>query len=490
MEKLKSLDEFPYHLGDFKSLIPLTVPDAEAYTHQKGVNFIKVVPDELPEVELLTPLNDLHSESWKKLHAPLMNLSVSGNIQPKNCYPRTFPGPIIPGPLHTEQYVGSTSWELFNYVLTIPQRVIDIDKIDYNPIRGYFYNREKPTVELSNIEPPQNWLWDVKVPDIKQFQLSSSGDQESPETLLNRRGQIIQKLNTETDLFWSKFSIDQNLNQSSETLKMLELVQIVQSPFVKNSISDGAVDTANFILDHYKKIGAGKNILPLLFQIESSVMYAQTMSEREIIAKGFYGHSWIEVAKTNVENLRSTELVDEKRAIAEIVNLVNRGWAPIIVDEKINNTDGSHRGIAVRVWDLLKATGPSDFSDSKFQNHVKSFVDSRSDMKGLTLRETLRVTQELLVNPQFAEQKKAIFDALPNYPHVKYIPTIFLREQEACCVVKVPFDQKGEVIGVDPFVTFTLTNDRSDLALGSRGPYHRTDKSPAPWFNVFALQNI
>lgn len=490
MENLRVFDEYPYRLGDFKSSIPLTVPDAEAYTHQKGVNFIKVIPDELPEIELLTPLNDLHSESWKKLHAPLINLSVNGNSQPENCYPKTFPGPIIPGPRHTEQYVGSTSWELFNYILTIPQRVIDIDKIDYNPVRGYFYKGDKPTIELSDIRPPEDWLWDIKVPDIKQFQLASSRVQESSESLSNKREQIINKLNIETDIFWAKFSIYQNLNQRSETLKMLELVQIVQSPFVKNFISDGAVDTANFILDHYKKIGVDKNILPLLFQIESSVMYAQTMSEREIIAKGFYGHSWIEVAKTNVEDLRSTELVDEKRAIAEILNLTNRGWAPVIVDEKINNTDGSHRGIAVRVWNLLKVAGSLDFSDPKFQTHVKSFINSRTDMKGLTLRETLRVTQELLTNPQFTEQKEAIYNALPNHPYIKYIPTIFLREQEACCVVKVPFDQEGEVIGVDPFVTFTLTNDRSDLALGSRGPYHRTDKSPAPWFNVFALQNI
>ncbi len=489
MEKLNVYEEFPYKLGEFKSTVPVTAPDSEAYTNQKGVNFINVVPDDLPEVEILTPLNDLHSESWKKLHAPLINLSVYGNLNPENYYPRTFPGSIIPGPKHTEQYVGSTSWELFNYILTIPQRVIDIDNLDYNHTRGYFYKGERPPIELSDIPSPEKWSWEIDIPTLKQLQLTTSGTKESPEVLSNKKGRIIAKLNEEANSFWNNFS-KENPKSNLDTLKMLELIQVVQSPFVKNTISEDAIETANYILDHYKKRGVDKNILPLLFQIESSVMYAQTMSEREVIAKGFYGHSWIEVAKTDVEDLRSTELVDEKRAIAEVINLINRGWAPIIVDEKTNNTDGSHRGIAVRVWDLLKIMGDSDHLSNSAQVNTKAFINSRRDMKGLTLRETLRVTQELLTNTAYSEQKKFIMDSLENHPYIKYVPTIFLREQEACCVVKVPFDQKGEVIGVDPFVTFTLTNEKSNLALGSRGPYHRTDKTPAPWFDVFALQNI
>lgn len=496
MEKLRTSDQFPYSLGKFKSLIPLGAPDAEAYTTQKGVSFINVVPNDLPEVELSTSLTDLHNESWRIIHAPLINLSVYGNFDPKNCYPRTFPGPIISGPKHTEQYVGSTSWELFNYVLTIPQRIIDIDKLSFNNASGYSYSGERPVIELSDIPSPEKWFWDVAIPKLKQLQLGGTLLNEDPRVLFNKKGKIMKRLYSETKAFWQKFTPGDPPSQRAETKKMLGLIQIIQTPFVKNDISENAIQTANAILSHYFNLGIDKNILPLLFQIESAVMYAQTMSERDIVARGFYGHSWIEAAKTNVEDLRSTELVDEKRAIIEIVNLINRGWAPIIVDERLNNTDGSHRGIAVRVWDLLKSMyeagikDPTDVINPKVQLAIKSFINSRKDMNGLTLRETLRVAQELLTNPIYQEHRKTIFDALPTHPYIKYVPTILLREQEACCVVKVPFDQEGKIIGVDPFITFTLTNNKNDMALGSRGPYHRTDKSPAPWFNVFSLQKV
>ena len=109
-------------------------------------------------------------------------------------------------------------------------------------------------------------------------------------------------------------------------------------------------------------------------------MYAHHMNQREVIARGFFGHSWIEVARTPIENLRSTEIVDEKRAVDEVVNLVTRGWAPIITDENSNNTDGSHRGIATRVWSLLKNIYSTDHD---FNKKVEEFVSSRKDMQGV-----------------------------------------------------------------------------------------------------------
>lgn len=495
MEVLKTQSEFPFKLGKFSSKVRVVAPDAQAYLDQKGVNFINVTTDQLPEVEISTPLNDLHSPSWKMIHAPLINLAVSGT-KSENYYPRTFPGPIVSGPKLTEQYVGSTSWELFQHMLTIPQRVIDVDKLRFNKDIGYTYEGEKPVIELSDIALPDKWFWNVAVPNLKQLQLGTSTTDIDATTVNLRANKIVKKLQQTTDVFWDNFSINGDDTQQRRVKMMLSLIQIVQTPFVKNDISEDAVETANSILVHYKKMDQKENILPLLFQIESSVMYAQAMSEREVIARGLYGHSWVEVAKTKVEDLRSTELVDEKRAIVEIVNLINRGWAPIVVDEKMNNTDGSHRGIAVRVWNLLKdmtnagIKDLTDISDPDMQEVVKTYIATNKDMKGLTLRETLRVAEELLTNPLYCNHRKEIFGAIPLNPNIKFIPTVLLREQEACCVVKVPFDQKGEIIGVNPFITHTLTDGRNDLALGSRGPYHRTDKTPLPWFDVFSLQTI
>ena len=260
--------------------------------------------------------------------------------------------------------------------------------------------------------------------------------------------------------------------------------------FARETIPDEVLLTAKNILDHYSSAKTPVALLPLLFQIESSLMFGYHNSKRDVFAKGIFGHSWIEASRSPVIELKSTELVDGKRAIDEVVNLIVRGWAPIITDERLNNTDGSHRGIAARIWSLMKHLDylPTTPHDARFQKTVSNFVASRPDMAGLTLRESLRVAQILLFSEEYSQQRRLIFGATFDNPDVQFVPTILLREQEACCVVKSPFDNDGVLTGVDPFVTYTLTNGRSDLALGSRGPYHRTDKSPAPWINVFELQ--
>ena len=128
--------------------------------------------------------------------------------------------------------------------------------------------------------------------------------------------------------------------------RILSLIQLVQTPYVRETIPDGVLQTAKDILDHYTSTNIPVALLPLLFQIESSLMFGYHNSRRDVFAKGIFGHSWIEASCSPVVDLKSTELVNEKRAIDEVVNLIVRGWAPIITDERLNNTDGSHRGIA------------------------------------------------------------------------------------------------------------------------------------------------
>ena len=454
----------------FQSTINFTAPDAEAYHNQKGVVFIncnvEAIADVAPKID--KSQTSWIGQSWDQFHGPIISAVLNGSLNKNVLYPRTFPGPVISGPKHLNQIIGSTAWDVFNHMLTIPERVIDIDRLD---------QLCPPTLEYTPIPKIEKWIWAIDQPILTQMQLTIPETQLSGDELREKQEKLIGYVSAKVNEFI--------VSGEKMTRELLELVQLVQSPFVKNEIPDHVVATASEILKKYLLNNKTKNFLPAIFQLESSIMYAHHMNQREVIARGFFGHSWIEVARTPIENLRSTEIVDEKRAVDEVVNLVTRGWAPIITDENSNNTDGSHRGIAARVWSLLKNIYSTDHD---FNKKVEEFVSSRKDMQGLTLRETLRVTQELLTNVKYSKELNLILEALPNKPDVKFVPTILLREQEACCVVKNPFDQEGRIIGVDPFVTFTLTNGRSDLALGSRGPYHLTDKTPAPWFDVFAIQ--
>lgn len=464
---------------EFQSNINFTFPDVEAYHDQKGVRFINcnvvAFTDVAPKID--NNLTSWMGKSWEQFHGPLISAVLNGTSNHGVLYPKTFPGPVISGPKHLNQTVGSTAWDVFNHMLTIPERVIDIDKL------GQLC---PPTLEYTPILNPENWIWTIGAPNLTQMQLTIPETQPTNNELNQKKEKLIGYVNNQVNAFIAKGKDMTPDEFQKNTRGLLELVQLVQSPFVRNEIPDCVVVTASAILEKYLLENNTGNFLPAIFQLESSLMYAYHMSQRDVVAQGFFGHSWIEVAKTLIEELRSTEIVDEKRVIDEVVNLVQRGWAPIITDENTNNTDGSHRGIAARVWSLLKHIHSCD---RDFNQKIEEFVSSRSDMKGLTLRETLRVTQELLTDVKYSKELNLILEALPNKPDVKFVPTILLREQEACCVVKNPFDNEGRIIGVDPFVTFTLTNGRNDLALGSRGPYHRTDKTPAPWFDIFALQN-
>lgn len=477
----------------FSSRVNFSKPDGEAYTRQKGVHFIEANPLEVPEsIEL--PLAEVlwMGEAWNLFHGRVIALTASGHYSHQDrLFPRPFPGPIVPGPAHTEQYIGSSAIEIFDYLLTIPERVVDPSRITFNEVTGeYCYDASLPDLEFTPIPLLDDWIWDVPQPVLTQMQLTKPSP-ISHDDLSRRKYGIFSLLESESDNInlenWS--SLGNNLKLEF-VKRVLSLIQLVQTPYVRETIPNEVLQTAKDILDHYASTKTPVALLPLLFQIESSLMFGYHNSRRDVFAKGTFGHSWIEASCSPVIDLKSTELVNEKRAIDEVVNLIVRGWAPIITDERLNNTDGSHRGIAARIWSLMKHLDylPTNPRDAYFQQTVSNFVGSRPDMTGLTLRESLRVAQILLFSEEYSQQRKLIFGATIDNPDIQFVPTILLREQEACCVVKSPFDNDGTLTGVDPFVTFTLTNGRSDLALGSRGPYHRTDKSPAPWINVFELQ--
>lgn len=481
-----------------KSSIDYGVPDEKAYTLQKGIKFIREESLVLPTLESHLPLPEVAwiGDTWRRFHGLVIGLTATGEYHKDGfVYPRPFPGAIVPGPLHSTQYIGSSAVEIFSHLLTIPQRVIDPDLVDFEITQNRFiYNGKKPELEITPIATEPDWQWQTLQPDLSQIQLTLPSQDIDHQKLEHDKSKILSLLNTQIRQYVYSIKTQPRVFDHDSTRTILQLIQLVQDPFVGNEIPDRVVETASQIVNRYIRGGQEIEWLPLLFQIESSLMYAHTVASRDVIADGFFAHSWLEVARTPIEKLISTELVNDGRAITEVVNFINRGWAPIITDERLNNTDGSHRGIASRIWSLLKhlhSTGVTNLnvSNPHLQEQVQRFIARRSDMTGLTLRETLRITQNLLTKHEHKQSLRTITNALPNLPDIKFVATLLLREQEAACVVKSPFDNEGRVIGVDPFVTYTLTaNNQRSWALGSRGPYHRTDKSPAPWFDITRLQ--
>ena len=116
----------------FQSTINFTAPDAEAYHNQKGVVFIncnvEAIADVAPKID--KSQTSWIGQSWDQFHGPIISAVLNGSLNKNVLYPRTFPGPVISGPKHLNQIIGSTAWDVFNHMLTIPERVIDIDRLD------------------------------------------------------------------------------------------------------------------------------------------------------------------------------------------------------------------------------------------------------------------------------------------------------------------------------------------------------------------------
>ena len=100
-------------------------------------------------------------------------LTASGHSPPRSSLPRPFPGPIVPGPAHTEQYIGPSAIEIFDYLLTIPERVVNPSHIIFDEFTGeYCYDASLPDLEFTPIPKLDDWIWDVSQPILTQMQLS------------------------------------------------------------------------------------------------------------------------------------------------------------------------------------------------------------------------------------------------------------------------------------------------------------------------------
>src|SRR3989344_8651356 len=158
------------------NLIKYGLPDEEAYTLQKGIKFIREESLTLPAPESHLPLPEVSwiGDSWRRFHGLVVGLTATGEYHKDGfVYPRPFPGAIIPGPLHTTQYIGSSAVEIFAHLLTIPQRVVDPNLIDFDITQNRFvYKGKKPELEITPIAKDLDWRWQIPQPRLSQIQLT------------------------------------------------------------------------------------------------------------------------------------------------------------------------------------------------------------------------------------------------------------------------------------------------------------------------------
>ncbi|KKQ27573.1 MAG: hypothetical protein US42_C0008G0084 [Candidatus Magasanikbacteria bacterium GW2011_GWC2_37_14] len=426
-------------LPEFSSLYRFREPDVRQYQQQKGVEQIK------QENDLFTdPINGCDCVFTSHRIGTVL-------VAPRSQCLTRFPGHSLPGPGGNCQInTGALEWNRFQ----------ELAKFAGIPVLG-------DCQLVSTVAEPKLPSWDwlgVAEPDI--FVLSPIIVQTLPW------GEAEWQMYVEG----LRHSLRQVHNCSMA--KILSLARQAWDQHGKMIYDSDALLWAEKIMC---VVGKENCDLNAIFELEAAVSCRQYSRDLRIHSRGVYRGMWIEVGEVGLASIKATELVMPVRIIQELQSLYKNGFAPIVVNEYGCNTDGSHRHTTAWLWNLLKAIG--SFNSGVLQSRVTEFVVKHCLAMGpIITREVLRVLSELLANHRqllFEE----IMPQVQRYNPIATLPVILLNEYSAGTVVKKEYDEGTAVRRVDP-ETYRLLANNPSFTLPARGPYHRTDRSILPWFQI------
>ncbi len=236
------------------------------------------------------------------------------------------------------------------------------------------------------------------------------------------------------------------------------------------------------------------NLLYVLFELEALISYKTMSAGLQTFAAGVFAGNFVEVALYPLGRLGATEFCVRERLFDEVINLVGRGFAPVVINEMGLVADGNHRVTASWIWNILKHTADKNLDWSmdcpEFQKATAEYFE-QSKESAVSRHEALSHLAYFLSRPEYRSKLNTyIRPLLAEYDYIKELPVVFLPEYLSQAVVKSHYDEGTKVERACPSVYETLAkNDK--LVLPPRASYHFTDSALLPWFTVLGrdLQN-
>jgi hypothetical protein len=444
-------------------MFALVEPDIGHYEDAKGVvqidqrnNILPDLPEGLHNSRLAPHLRfiELASTHGHSIHRGLH-------------YVTFFPGSVLPGPSDTEQYIGALAYDRWKHVLPMAGRGFDLDTL----LKVDEPSKISPEVRLDDMPLPSYWIADIPVPSMQL--ISFRGMLHIPGVV-----DVAAFEREAIDLVHSTFERDPKI--------ALGLLHNLQSPHTSPPpFFERYTDLALSLFEQYA-LSSQENPLPLGMQIEQTVHYLVRTENHERLCSLNYRGVYVEAFSYPLEQIHASELADPKRATQELGTLMCRGaFAPILIDEYGMNTDGTHRQVAFMVYNTLHALKDKDIS-------AETLIPLQSELPFLKRKLEFRSVVETLGYLQ--QEAPEILSSLRNFvnehdPFIE-VPVMVGLEPQACAVVKAKYHE-GTTIGLPtPFLYRQMRLARGGLAIGSRGPYHRSDRSIVPWFQVIPEKRV
>ena len=444
---------------NFKTSLPYREPDGEFYAHLKHLTVMDHQPGEslhgvLSGDSFRSICEYVGEEAYEFFYGCRLKAALCA--QTGHDHLARFPGTHVPsiGNNGRVYSLGSLAWDRF--VRACAWEGGALDSIDQLPFT------------LEPVSHCQWWPWSVPEPGLTAIIPSSKRPIVCENQLLQMKHSVL-------------FGEDP-----------MRIIEQSWSPRTRSFHKENASEIARAVLSDLKVSPAS---IPFLFELEDVLGYGQWTHARTCVGRGVYRGCWLEVYLLPLSEIRNTEIAQTPRVLQELLSLIERGFAPLVVNEYGANVDGTHRQTASWLWNLLSGLDPGDLrlNSSDLQTHVRSFVDKNTESMGpVTIREVLRILAEFILDEtSLCVLKNRVLPHMKDNGQITHLPVMFLRETTWPTVRYREYLGGEKAVRVDPLVYERMSQDPSlVLPAHGQGPYHLTDRELVYWFDVLAINRL
>lgn len=463
--------------------LDFSMPSIAAYQEQKRIKVVSAAPLNFGNQNLSCE-NEASIEFLKS--------RLDAALKPQTQPPSYFPGQNIPDK-------GNSGKELNRGNLLIDQlkHLFGFDEKGRLRLRqghalGYkLYKINTPDSEwhFPSIEKPHlNFL--------KQMQEGLQEDESEAEKLLSEFSR-----NLFAKYFADLFNSDEVIALEALADLCTEIAgtwyQQAQERPVK--IDEHCLKQALSHLQIYKDLLDQENFAAFIIELEAFFFEKACLESMNLkpFASGVFEGNFIQVSLMPLEQIKATEFCVRERLLDEVINLIARGFAPVVVNEYSLVADGNHRVTSAWLWNLLKYLDEEQvewsLQSEALQQAVALFFSPSgrgASISEVSKHEVLSHFGAYLARPEWiARLRTQVRPHLASYEYLDELPVVLVSEYRSCAVVKLLYDEGIQTVRACPSL-YERMAEADNLVLPPRASYHFTDSALLPWFNVLTAKPL